>query len=173
MNSNEIDIIINKLFLIKDSKIHSIGTEEYGNVWVKFIDEFGKIYILLMRTFFRFCKSEKILITDLDKYQASDVFKLNPDYDEWNYDFKTPDSSILHEWLDNNEEELMINLKVQDIQINIFGDLQIQFNNDITLTVYLGTTNNEECWYFFEDGADKMQDFIVHGIGITPSEEKI
>ena len=133
MNSNEIDIIINKLFLIKDSKIHSIGTEEYGNVWVKFIDEFGKIYILLMRTFFRFCKSEKILITDLDKYQASDVFKLNPDYDEWNYDFKTPDSSILHEWLDNNEE----------------------------------------CWYFFEDGADKMQDFIVHGIGITPSEEKI
>lgn len=170
MNSNEIDIIINKLTPIKNSKIHSIGTEEYGNVWVKFINEFGKVYILLMRTFFRFCNSEKILITDLDKYEPSDVFKLNPDYDEWNYDFKTPDSNILHEWLDNNEENLMINLKVQNIQMNIFGDLQIRFDNDITLTVYLETSGNDECWYFFEDGADKKHDFIVYGSSIIPQE---
>lgn len=166
MNLNEIDIIINKLKPIQNSKIHSIGTEEYGNIWIKFVDEFNKIYILLIQSFFRFCDSQKVLITDLDKYEPSDLFKLSSDYDEYNYNFKTPNSSIIHEWLNNNAEKLLINLKVQHIQMNIFGDLKLQFNNNINLVVYLETTSNNECWYFFEENPNNSECFIVYGNGL-------
>lgn len=167
MNSNDIYVIIDRLSVIKNSKIYSMGTEECGDLWIKFIDEFDKIYILLIRTFFRFCNSEKILITDSDKYEPSNLFKSSSSYDEYSYDFRILDSSILHEWLDNNEKKIMINLKVQDIQINTFGDLQLQFDNDISLTVYLETTSHDECWCFFEESTNKIHDFIVYGNGIS------
>ena len=166
MNLSENNIIIDKLMPIIGSKIYSIGTEENGNLWIRFINQQGNIYILIMQSFFRICDSETILITDLDKYEPSDVFKSSVHYDEDNYDFKTPNSSILHEWIDINEEKLISNLEVKDIKLNVLGDLEIKFNSDISLTVYLETTSDQECWYFLEESIDKTQLLIVYGMEV-------
>lgn len=164
MNQIEISFITNRLNVLTGTKVAEIN-RKYDDIWIEFVDETEKCYVLLMQTLFRFCDTEKVLVTDIDKYKISDSISSDPLFDDEIYDWDVQ-GNIFDEWVQNNKPTLLRCLVVKDIKLDISGDLIILFNDDISLTVYLEVTNDKECWRFFEKDADESNDIIVLGNGI-------
>lgn len=156
VNNKEKAYIFDKLQILLGTRVTNIN-RNHGDIWFEFADESGKCYILLMQTLFRLCTDEKILITDTDKYKASDSI------DDDAFDWDVQGANIFDKWVISSKNNLLNSLIVKDVGINKFGDLQILFNNNITLTVYLEVTNDNECWRFFEKDCDEKLDLVVLG----------
>lgn len=165
MNQNERCIIINRLKVIVGSKVGNI-TRNHGDIWIDFVSESGKEYVLLMQTLFRFCDTKKVLITDMDKYKVLDSVTTDKLLDDEACNWDVQGQNIFDKWIEDSKTDLLRSLVVQDIKLNTFGDLKISFNHNIILTVYLEVTNDEECWHFFEKDADDNDDVIVLGNSI-------
>ena len=165
MKQTEIDSITNRLKVLNEAKVDSIN-RDHGDIWICFIDGTGINYILVMQTLFRFCDAEKVLITEMDKYKASDFVLSSPLYNEENFDWDVKGLNKFDEWVQDNQYSLLSKLLVKGVLINIYGDLTIAFNEGITLTVYLEVTNNTECWRFFEKEADEKDDLVLLGSGL-------
>lgn len=157
MNKKERNYISERLQVLVGNKVADIN-RNHGDIWIDFVDEHGKCYILLMQTLFRICGNEKILVTDTDKYN-----KLESESDDDLFEWDFNGANIFDKWVASNKNDLLNNLIVQKVKITEFGDLVIIFNKSITLTVYLEVTNNTECWRFFEKGNDEKYDLIVLG----------
>lgn len=157
VNKKERNYISERLQVLVGNKVADIN-RNHGDIWIDFVDEHGKCYILLMQTLFRICDNEKILVTDTDKYN-----KLESESDDDLFEWDVNGANIFDKWVASNKNDLLNNLIVQKVKITEFGDLVIIFNKSITLTVYLEVTNNTECWRFFEKGNDEKYDLIVLG----------
>ena len=157
VNKKERNYISERLQVLVGNKVADIN-RNHGDIWIDFVDEHGKCYILLMQTLFRICGNEKILVTDTDKYN-----KLESESDDDLFEWDVNGANIFDKWVASNKNDLLNNLIVQKVKITEFGDLVIIFNKSITLTVYLEVTNNTECWRFFEKGNDEKYDLIVLG----------
>ena len=157
VNKKERNYISERLQVLVGNKVADIN-RNHGDIWIDFVDEHGKCYILLMQTLVRICDNEKILVTDTDKYN-----KLESESDDDLFEWDVNGANIFDKWVASNKNDLLNNLIVQKVKITEFGDLVIIFNKSITLTVYLEVTNNTECWRFFEKGNDEKYDLIVLG----------
>ena len=135
MNKKERNYVSENLQVLVGTKVADIN-RSHGDIWIDFIDEHGKCYILLMQTLFRICDNEKNLITDTDKYKKSES---ESDNDLFEWDVKG--ANMFDKWIASNKNDLLNDLIVQKIKITEFGDLVIIFDKSITLTVYLEVTN--------------------------------
>ncbi|MCM1120816.1 MAG: hypothetical protein NC543_15830 [bacterium] len=113
-------------------------------IWIAMQGIDGRDYALHLQTFFRFCKDEKVLITDTDKY--SPISSTN-DSEDFHWD--VIGSNLLDRWCDEFNRNLSPNICVESVEINNYGDLKICFSHSITLTVFIDTTSDDECWRFF------------------------
>lgn len=136
-------------------------------IWIAMKGVDGKDYALHMQTFFRFCNDEDVLITDMDKYQPISQMTDNEDFD---WDVKG--SNLLDKWCDEFNKNLSDSIIINSIDINNFGDLKIYFSNSITLTVFVDTTSNDECWRFFV-WHGKERHLVITGRGIQCQEDNV
>lgn len=58
MNKKERNYISERLQVLVGNKVADIN-RNHGDIWIDFVDEHGKCYILLMQTLFRICDNEK------------------------------------------------------------------------------------------------------------------
>ncbi len=161
MNKKERIYVSEKLQILVGTKIADIN-RNHGDIWIDFVDENGKCYILLMQTLFRLCDDKKILITDTDKYKNNES-----ENDDDSFEWDVQGANIFDKWISLNKEELLKGLVVQNVKVSEFGDLVISFDKDLILTVYLEVTSETECWRFFEKGNDEKYDLVVLGNGIN------
>lgn len=157
MNTNNRSLIINRTKCLVNSKLTGIY-REHGDIWFEFKDETGKIYVLLLQTFFRLCSKDKIIVTDTDKYRCTE----NDDDFEW--DIKG--ANTFDKWLDRYGSKLIENIFVKRIELNAYGDFTIEFSDNSLLTIYIENTNDTECWRFFEKDDVEENDLIVLGNSI-------
>ncbi len=134
-------------------------------IWIAMKGTDGKDYALHMQTFFRFCNNEEVLITDTDKYQP--IPQMAGDE---GFDWDEKGNNLLDKWCDWFNENLSDHLTVEAIEINDFGDLKICFSKNITLTVLVDTTSDDECWRFFV-WRGKEQHLVITGRGLQRQEE--
>jgi len=161
MNKKERIYVSEKLQILVGTKIADIN-RNHGDIWIDFVDENGKCYVLLMQTLFRLYDNKKILITDTDKYKNNES-----ENDDDSFEWDVQGANIFDKWISLNKEELLKGLVVQNVKISEFGDLVISFEKNLILTVYLEVTNETECWRFFEKGNDEKYDLVVLGNGIN------
>lgn len=154
MDTNNRSIIINRTKCLIDSKLTGIY-REHGDIWFKFEKENGRIYVLLLQTFFRLCSKDRIIVTDTDKYRCTG----NDDDFEWD----KKGANTFDRWLDHYGSELIGKVFVKNIEMNAYGDFTAEFSDASFLTVYIETTNDTECWRFFDKEAAAENDLIVLG----------
>lgn len=136
-------------------------------IWIAMKGVDGKDYAIHMQTFFRFCNNEEVLITDMDKYQP-----ISPMTDKEDFDWDVKGSNLLDKWCDEFNRNLSDSIIIDSIEINDFGDLKICFSNSITLTVFVDTTSNDECWRFFV-WREKERHLVITGRGIQCQEDNV
>lgn len=139
----EINTIKECIDKVKGAKNIRIGRAA-DLIWIAMKGIDGEDYALHMQTFFRFCNNEEVLITDMDKYQPISPMTENEDF---NWDVQG--NNLLDKWCDEFNKYLSDKIIINSIEINNFGDLKICFSNSITLTVFVDTTSDDECWRFF------------------------
>ena len=139
MNKKERIYVSEKLQILVGTKIADIN-RNHGDIWIDFVDENGKCYVLLMQTLFRLYDNKKILITDTDKYKNNES-----ENDDDSFEWDVQGANIFDKWISLNKEELLKGLVVQNVKISEFGDLVISFEKNLILTVYLEVTNETEC----------------------------
>lgn len=143
MTLAEKNIITERMSVIIGAKNIRLG-RIVDMIWIAMKGTDGRDYALHMQTFFRFSSRGKILITDADKFQP-----LSPDIDYETFDWDVQGSNLLDKWCEEFNRDFSGNTVVESVEINNFGDLKICFDNSITLTVYINTTSDDECWRFF------------------------
>lgn len=163
LERNTIKERINK---IKGAKNIKIGRSA-DLIWIAMKGVDGKDYALHMQTFFRFCNNEEVLITDMDKYQPISPMTDNEDF---NWDVKG--NNLLDKWCDEFNKNLSDSIVINSIEINNFNDLKICFSNSITLTVFVDTTSNDECWRFFVWRGEERH-LVITGRGIQCQEDNV
>lgn len=159
MKLSEKNTIIKSIKKIKGAKNIRIG-RSVDLIWIAMKGLDGKDYAIHMQTFFRFCSEEKVLITDMDKYQPISSMT---EIQDFNWDVRG--NNLLDMWCYEFNKNLSDDIFIEFVEINDFGDLKIIFSNSITLTVFVDTTSDEECWRFFEWHSDKKH-LVITGEGI-------
>ena len=164
MTLSERNIIIERMRKIIGAKNIKLG-RVVDLVWIGMIGTDGRNYALHMQTFFRFCNQEAVLITDMDKYRP-----ISPDIDYESFNWDVQGNNLLDKWCEEFNKNLSPEIVIESMEINKFGDLQICFSHSITLTVYLDTTSDDECWRFFEWHGNG-EHLVVTGRGIECQAE--
>lgn len=139
-------------------------------IWIAFHSRDGREYALHLQTFFRFCDSEKVLIADCDKYQPISLIENEPSFLLEKFEWDKRGNNLLDEWIDKYQSNLINKLIVKEVKVNLYGDLEIIFNQNIILTVLIETTSSDECWRFFECHSNKPH-LVVTGEGIQKPED--
>lgn len=134
-------------------------------VWIAMQGMDGKDYALHLQTFFRVYQGEEALITDMDKYQP-----ISPTKDGEDFDWDVIGSNLLDKWCDEFNRNLSPNICVESVEVNHYGDLKICFSHSITLTVFIDTTSDDECWRFFVWRGEE-EHLVVTGKGIQCQED--
>ena len=57
-------------------------------------------------------------------------------------------------------------LSVKEIHVNIFGDLKVILSNNYCIETFTDTSEEEECWRFFEMGNTEAPHIVVKGSSI-------
>lgn len=171
MQSIERNIIFHKLRLIEGAQIRKIG-RAINIVWINFNGIDGKKYALHLQTFFRLCNKNNILITDCDKYLPIDKLSSTPLFDLKTFNYDIQGDNLFDEWVKYQGETLLYNSFVDKVEVNTYGDLTIYFSNNLTLSIFLDTSNDDECWRIFELHSGEKH-FVVTGNRIENLEEWI
>ncbi len=156
LEKNTIIECINKIVGVKSIKIGRVA----NLVWIAMKGTDGKDYALHLQTFFRICNDERILITDMDKYQQISPAGENEDA---NWDIQG--NNLFDKWCNEFNNQLSNNVVIKSVEINDFGDLRIIFSNSLVLSVFVDTTSDDECWRFFV-WHGKERHLVVTGKGI-------
>ena len=67
VNKKERNYISERLQVLVGNKVADIN-RNHGDIWIDFVDEHGKCYILLMQTLFRIKKKKKIFKQSDDSF---------------------------------------------------------------------------------------------------------
>lgn len=150
---------------------HNIKIGRAANlIWIAFHSRDGREYALHLQTLFRFCDGEKVLIADGDKYQPIKSIKDAPAFLPENFEWDKQGNNLLDEWVSSCQSTLINKLIVKDVKVNPYGDFEIIFSQNITLSVLIDTTSNDECCRFFEYHSKKPH-LVVTGEGIQNPED--
>lgn len=171
MQPIERNIIFHKLRLIKGAQICKIG-RAINIVWINFHGIDGKKYALHLQTFFRLCNKNNVLITDYDKYLPTDKLSSTPLFELKTFNYDVQGDNLFDEWVKHQGEILLYNSVVDKVEVNTYGDLTIYFSNNLTLSIFLDTSGDDECWRIFELPSGEKH-FVVTGNKIENLEDWI
>lgn len=162
----EINTIKERIDKMKGAKNIRIGRAA-DLIWIAMKGTDGKDYALHLQTFFRCCNEEEVLITDMDKYQP-----ISPMTEAEDFDWDVQGNNLLDKWCEKFNKDLSDKMIIHSIEVNNYGDLKIRFSNSITLTVFIDTTSDDECWRFFVwHGTERH--LVITGRGIQCQEDNI
>ena len=118
-------------------------------------------YAIHISGFFRITHQGKIVLSKDDMFRPNSQI-LKDDFDEENFEWDVEGNNKFDEqkavFYDN---ELM----VKDIIMNEIGDLKIVLSNDFCIEVFIDTSEDEECWRFFEIGNSEKPHIVITGCG--------
>ncbi len=159
MKSCDRKLIEERLAVLKGSKIEKIG--RCANlIWVIFLAKNGAEYSLHLQTWFRIFRGEEVLITDGDKYNPTAEMEAAADFDYLEFDWDVQGGNRFDAWVNECARQILYDANVTKIEVNALGDVRLHLSNGAVLEVFLGATNDDECWRFFERGAEH---FVVLG----------
>lgn len=185
MNKKEQDIILNKLSVLAEQKLNQVsragtmidlGFGKMIKKKVAHITQDGKYeiketltsrYALQIDCSFRITCGSAILLSKCDIFQPSSELLNTYSFDEENFEWDNSGANRFDENAKNHFTENKLKFTVKKITTNKFGDLKIALSNDLFIEIFVDTSENEECWRFFEAGDIESQHLVVNGKGLN------
>ncbi|MBE7038559.1 MAG: hypothetical protein E7404_06640 [Ruminococcaceae bacterium] len=119
-------------------------------------------YALHIDGLFRISFNNKILLTQDDIFKPSVALQDNDFYEEtFQWDIKGHNK--FDEKIANIFDLTKSPLLVKAIQVNKYGDLNINLSNNYDIDVFIDTSEAEECWRFFEIGNNETPHIVIMG----------
>lgn len=146
--------------ILVDKKLADIGRAA-NMVWVCFEGN-GELWNLHIQSSWRIFNKERqeIKLASSDIYQPNSQMKCMEKFD-WEVQGENLFDEKSAIWLKENK-----GLCVNNIGINMWGDLRVFFSNDDVLDVFVNTSEYVECWRLFEKSRKDTRHFVVTGLGI-------
>lgn len=178
MNKNEIIKIINKMSAMKGFELRQIARPgsmmslEFGekntadrndNRKSEIKDTDGSKYAVHVDGFFRITHKGRIALSKDDMFRPSSLIQ-NDTLDEVDFDWDIAGNNKFDEEKNKFED---IDLVIQEIYVNEYGDLRIILSDDYSIEVFIDTNEDEECWRFFEVGNNEKPHIVVTGCGYS------
>jgi len=183
MKKEEKNKLINTISIINTQKLNQISRAGYmltlgfgelikNNAAYKNEDgtfEIKKIYTpkyaLHIDCPFRITCGDNILITKNDIFIANSELRKKTDFNEDNFDFDNVGDSSFDEKINKYFADSSIEFFVHKIEVNKFGDLKIFLTDNFCIEAIIDSSENEECWRFFEAGNANKPHTVVFGNG--------
>lgn len=181
MNKNEIIKIINKMSAMKGFELRQIARPgammslEFGEKIKKntaggnddreleIKDTVDLKYAVHVDGFFRITHKGRIALSKDDMFRPSSLIQ-NDTLDEVDFDWDIAGNNKFDEEKNKFED---IDLVIQEIYVNEYGDLRIILSDDYSIEVFIDTNEDEECWRFFEVGNNEKPHIVVTGCGYS------
>lgn len=113
----------------------------------------------------RFTCGDQVVMAKYDVYQPTSEQEKKEDFDWDNFDWDIKGGNRYDElsskYFSTDSPEFIVN----KILVNRLGDLKIKFTNDFVLEVIIDTSDNHECWRFFEVHSE-CNHLVISGQGI-------
>lgn len=117
----------------------------------------------------RFICGDKVVLAKYDLYNPTSEQAKNEDFDWDSFDWDVKDENRYDELASRYFAPDSPQFIVEEVKVNRVGDLKIRLTNDFVLEVIIDTSDNHECWRFFELG--NTDDHLVFtGQGIDQSQ---
>lgn len=119
----------------------------------------------------RFICGDKVVLAKYDLYQPTSEQEKKEDFDWDNFDWDIKGGNRYDELATRYFAPDSPQFVVEKVSVNRLGDLKISLTNDFELEVIIDTSDNHECWRFFESGNADKGHLIITGEGIDRSSE--
>ena len=87
------------------------------------------------------------------------------EYDEDEFEWDIVGNNRFDEESQNHFVDTTMDFFVKKITISDVGDLTISLTNDFSIDIFVDSSENEECWRFFEAGNTNNSHLVVTGDG--------
>lgn len=181
MNKKEKTAIIAKLSVLNDKMLRSVsragtmvsfGFGDLVESTVAQKTDDGKIitkkanvpqYALHIDCSFRINCGDKIMMSQRDIFCPSS--EIMAEYDEDEFEWDIVGNNRFDEESQNHFVDTTMDFFVKKITISDVGDLTISLTNDFSIDIFVDSSENEECWRFFEAGNTNNSHLVVTGDG--------
>ena len=117
---------------------------------------------------FRLTCGVDILVSKGDMFQPASIVESEQDFDWDCFDWDVQGKNRFDEAVSRYFCEALGDFVVAKAAIGKWGDLKITFANGFVLETFTDSSGNEECWRFFEIGAETH--VVVSGQGLVQDE---
>lgn len=176
--------IVNKLSVLNDQKLKSIsraGTMVslgFGNLVKnkvvqkteegKFITKevFVPQYALHIDCSFRINCGNSIMMSQRDMFCPNSEMIKSANFNDDEFEWDVVGNNSFDEKAQKHFIDTSLDFIVTKININSCGDLKILLTNDFSIEIFVDSSENEECWRFFEVGNADCTHLVVSGDGL-------
>ncbi len=123
-------------------------------------------YALHIDCSFRINCGDKIMMSQRDIFCPSSEKMASSEYNEDEFEWDLVGNNRFDEESRNHFVDTTMNFFVKKITISDVGDLTISLTNDFSIDVFVDSSENEECWRFFEIGNADNSHLVVTGEGV-------
>jgi hypothetical protein len=159
MNTKAVEIIRKHIKVLEGARFFIAGRTA-AMAWLGFVVD-NINYALHLQSGFRVRTKEKLLIANLDMFDPTDTVIGDPSFAWEQYDWDIQGNNCYDEWTQRFGKESSDGI-VRAVEVSDFGDLTIEIDNGMIIEVFVNSST-QECWRFFERGADHH--LVVTGLG--------
>lgn len=183
MNKKEHTILLNKISVLNGQKLSyvsragtmiNLGFGELVKNKVAYKTEEGKFatkevltsrYALHLDCTFRVTCGNEILLSKCDIFNPNSTLMKAPDFIEEEFDWDIIGNNNFDEKAKKHFIDTDLNFVIKKVTISKFGDLKILLSNDFCLEAFIDSSENEECWRFFEVGNTDNAHLVITSNG--------
>lgn len=121
-------------------------------------------YAIFVRSGFRVCTKERVLIAQSDMFAPTKDYKENLQFDWDSYDWSIKGANGYDEWIKNIRDKFQGKIigTVKRVYVSDFGDLKIEIDNGMIIEIFINSST-KECWSFFK--RESEEDLVVFTSG--------
>lgn len=120
---------------------------------------------------FRIICREKILLSKNDIFTPNSTL-INSVEDVEDFEWDVFGDNNFDEKIEKYFLENKAYLSVREIEVSRFGDLKIQLTDNFCIETFIDSSDDGECWRFFESGNNDAAHLITTGCGFYEDDEE-
>lgn len=183
MNKKENIAICNKISVLNNQKLSHIsragsminlGFGEFVKNKIAYKTEDGTFatkevlapkYAIHIDCAFRITCGNEILLSKCDIFNPNSALIKDSNFVEEEFNWDVIGNNSFDEKSKTHFVDTDLDFVIKKVTINRLGDLTILLSNDFCLEVFIDSSENEECWRFFEVGNADDAHLVVTGRG--------
>lgn len=154
--------IVAQLTVLKGAVLSDVGRAATMGCFF-FTTADSRLFSLHLQSSFRIRTNDRILLANTDMFEPTESLKNSTSFDWDTYNWDQAGFNRYDAWTALYREYPQNFLIVKDVTVNPFGDLFLEYNQNMVLEVFINNSI-DECWRFFEKSSQTH--LVVTGQGL-------